>query len=391
MISETKLDESFPSMQFNIDGYNIFRSDQNAKGDGILMYVRDDIPCKLIPMRNSTIEGFFIELKLRKKKWLLCCSYNPHRRFISNHLIDIGRNLDLLSTNYDNILLLGDFNAEVENNFLKEFCDLYGMKSLIRIPTCYKNPANPACIDLMLTNSNRSFQNSCTIETGLSDFHKMIVTVLKIYFQKREAKVINYRDYRNFSNEEFRQQVLKDILKATQNGDIVSYESFLSICQQALDSRAPKKQKYVRSNHSPFINKTIMDRSRLRKKSLKTRSNEDKKAYNTQRNYCLTLFRKAKKDYYNNLDHENVTDNETFWKSIKPLVSEKGPTHNKITFVKQDLILDKNDLNIPKYHGKSANIDHIDDSIARSIEQYKNHPSIVAVKSHKRHKSIFQI
>ena len=134
-----------------------------------------------------------------------------------------------------------------------------------------------------------------------------------------------------------------------------------------------------------------MYRSRLRNKFLKTRSNEDKKAYNTQRNYCLTLFRKAKKDYYNNLDHENVTDNETFWKSIKPLVSEKGPTHNKITFVKQDLILDKNDLNIPKYHGKSANIDHIDDSIARSIEQYKNHPSIVAVKSHKRHKSIFQI
>ena len=228
-------------MQFSIDGYNIFRSDRNAKGGGILMYVRDDIPCNLIPMRNSTIESFFIELKLRKRKWLLCGSYNRHRRFISNHLIDIGRSLDLLSINYDNILLLGGFNSEVENNFLKEFCESYGMKSLIRIPTCYTNPANPKCIDLMLTNSNRTFQNSCTIETGLSDFHKMIVTVLKIYFQKREAKVINYRDYQNFSNEEFRQQVLKDILKATQNSDIVSYEPFLSICQRALDTRAPKK------------------------------------------------------------------------------------------------------------------------------------------------------
>ena len=70
IISETILDESFPSMQFNIDGYNIFRSDRNAKGGGILMYVRDDIACKLIPMRNSTIEGFFTELKLRKKKCL---------------------------------------------------------------------------------------------------------------------------------------------------------------------------------------------------------------------------------------------------------------------------------------------------------------------------------
>ena len=99
------------------------------------------------------------------------------------------------------------------------------MQSLIRNPTCYKNPANPTCIDLMLTNSNRDFQNSCTIETGLSDFQKMIATVLKIYFQKREAKVINYRDHRNFSNEGFRKQVLMDILKATQNGDIVSYQS----------------------------------------------------------------------------------------------------------------------------------------------------------------------
>ena len=79
-----------------------------------------------------------------------------------------------------------------------------------------------------------------------------------MYFQKRESKVINYRDYRNFSNEEFRQQALKDILKTTQNGDIVSYESFRSVCQRALDSGAPKKQKYVRSNHSPFINKTIL-------------------------------------------------------------------------------------------------------------------------------------
>ena len=151
----------------------------------------------------------------------------------------------------------------------------------------------------------------------------MIVTVLKIYFQKREVKVVNYRYYPNFSNEKFRQQVLKDILKATLIGDIVCYESILSICQQALDSRAPKKQKYVRSNHSPFINKTIlktiMDRSRLKSKFLKTRSTEDKKAYNTQRKYCLMLVRKAKKDYYyNNLDYENATDDKTFWKSIKP-------------------------------------------------------------------------
>ena len=51
---------------------HFLKSDRKANGGGILVYERDDIPCKLIPVRNSTIESFFTELKVRKKKWLLC-------------------------------------------------------------------------------------------------------------------------------------------------------------------------------------------------------------------------------------------------------------------------------------------------------------------------------
>ena len=68
MITETKLGDSFPTMQFNIEGYYTFRLDRNEYGGGILLCVQDDIPSKFISMKNSTIEGFFIELNLRKKK-----------------------------------------------------------------------------------------------------------------------------------------------------------------------------------------------------------------------------------------------------------------------------------------------------------------------------------
>ena len=68
MITETKLDDSFPTMQFNIEGYHTFILDRNEYGNGILLYVRDDIPYKFIPMKNSIIEGFFKESNLRKKK-----------------------------------------------------------------------------------------------------------------------------------------------------------------------------------------------------------------------------------------------------------------------------------------------------------------------------------
>ena len=124
MISETKLDDSFPSIQFLIEGHGPpYRLDRNSHGGVILIYVREDIPCKLIPTKNCTIEGFFLELNLRSKKWPISCSYNPHRIFISDHSNSIGKNLDLLSGNYENIFRMGDFNAVMENINLKNFCD----------------------------------------------------------------------------------------------------------------------------------------------------------------------------------------------------------------------------------------------------------------------------
>ena len=98
-------------MQFNIEGYHTFRLDQNEYGSGILLKVRDDVPSKFIPMKNSTIEGFFIELNLRKKKWLLCCTYNPSCSFILDHLSTIGNNIDLLLGNYENFFLMGDLRV----------------------------------------------------------------------------------------------------------------------------------------------------------------------------------------------------------------------------------------------------------------------------------------
>ena len=67
----------------------------------------------------------------------------------------IGKNLELLSGNYENIFLMGDFNADMKNVSLKHFYDLYNLKNLIKVPTCFKNPENPKCIDLMLTSSYR--------------------------------------------------------------------------------------------------------------------------------------------------------------------------------------------------------------------------------------------
>ena len=137
MISETKLDSSFPNGQFQIHGYSEpYRFDRNGNGGGILVFIREDIPTKLIDSQMK-IEGFFIELNLRRKKWLLCCSYNPKYSQISHHLKEIGKDLDVLTSNYDNIILMGDFNAEPADTAVSDFCEIYNLNNIIREKTCF--------------------------------------------------------------------------------------------------------------------------------------------------------------------------------------------------------------------------------------------------------------
>ena len=157
MISETKLDASFPTGQFHIHGFSEpYRFDRNSSGGGILLYIREDIPSKFI-LTKMTIEGFFIEINLRKKRWLLCCSYNPKKPLISEHLNEIGKNLDLLLSKYDNSMLIGDLNAEPTEAAISDFYEIYNLNHLIKDNTCFKNPTKPTCIDLIVTNRPKCF------------------------------------------------------------------------------------------------------------------------------------------------------------------------------------------------------------------------------------------
>ena len=93
-----------------------------------------------------------------------------------------------------------------------------------------------------------------------------------------------------------------------------------------LEKRGPLKKRYVRANQSPFMNKKlskeIMKTSHLRNKFLNTKSDIDRKVYNKQRNYVVSLLRNEKKNFYSNLNTEVVPDNRTFSKTVKPILSE---------------------------------------------------------------------
>ena len=66
-----------------------------------------------------------------------------------------------------------------------------------------------------------------------------------------------------------------------------------------------------------------MKRSQLRNKSLNTKIDIDRKAYNKQRNLCVSLIRREKKNIFDNISTRDITDDKTFWKTVKPLFSDK--------------------------------------------------------------------
>ena len=92
----------------------------------------------------------------------------------------VGKNLDSYSSKYENFILLLDFNVEPTEDAMEEFLKVYNLKNLVKGPTCFKNFEKTSCIDLILTNKTKSFQISQINETDISDFHKMVMTVLTV-------------------------------------------------------------------------------------------------------------------------------------------------------------------------------------------------------------------
>ena len=174
MVSETKIDMSFLTSPFVIQDFATpFRLDRTNTGGGILVYFRDDIASKLlnISCESSDTECITIEVNLGKTKWLLICTYNPHKNNISNNLMNLDKIIDRNCSCYDIYLCIGDFNLETSETALTDFCDLYKMKNLVREPTCFKNPDNSSCTDFFLTNCSRNFQDKLEIKL---DFHIFI-------------------------------------------------------------------------------------------------------------------------------------------------------------------------------------------------------------------------
>ena len=398
VVTETKLDESFPTAQFFIEGYSApYRLDRNKHGGGILIYVREDISSKQLMKHtfNHDIEGIFLELNLNKYKLLVLGTYHPPSQENQYYFNNLSNALDLYLRDHDRFMLIGDFNILDSEPCFSDFMSQYDAKNIVKEPTCFKSITNPSAIDLIVTNNPRSFWNTKAFKNSLSDFHSLVTTVLNIKYIKPKPKEVTYRNYKNFNLENFQ----RDLLTVFSSG-CSEYETFENMFLSTLNLHAPLKKKIIRGNHAPYFNrnlrKAIMKRNELHTKFDKSKSDIDKGNFKRQRKLVSKLAKTEKKNYYHSLDNKVILDNKRFWKQIKSSFSDEVICGQKITLVNDDNIVsdDQQQAEVFKHFFTEAvnkldirenpfllNYDEQDQGEIESIiSKFIFHPSIIEIQ-----------
>ena len=262
-VSETKLSDEFPNPQFKIEGYYNpaqLRKDRTIHGGGLIFYVKTGVPVKRVHvLEPANLEVICFEITIAKRKWLIYSFYRSETFTPLPKLPEeLKKSVDMAINKYENIILMGDINVDMSSlnelnvNFydLNEFCDIFSLTNLIKQTTCLTPTIkHPSLIDIKLTNRPRSFKNSVAIETGLSDHHKMVVTVLKCHFVRIQPKTIHYRDYHQFSPDAFIAALIQrnvNFLPVSTLDPNKAYAEFCDTFKTILDKHAPLKSKALR-------------------------------------------------------------------------------------------------------------------------------------------------
>ena len=165
---------------------------------------------------------------------------------------------------------------------------------------------------------------------------------------------------------------------------------FTSTVLSVLDKHVPIKRKYVHVNNSAFMTKelgaVIMQRSKLRQKFLRERTNDSKHLYNRQKKLCVSLLRKTKRHYFKQLNNKVISDNKKFWETISLLFSEKAFRKETIILKDSNRSIKSNDELAETFNTFFSNITQnfkLDSNLVEIIGNLNiSDPAIKAIKKY---------
>jgi len=396
-VAESKLDSSFPNSQFEVNGYKTpYRLDITDKSGGILVFIKNGLPS--VRLRSFSlpkdVQIIAIELSLKNSKWLLLCIYRPPKQNLDYFLSSLSDIMDFY--NFKKCVIIGDFNTQPTNAKLISFFERQMLHCHVNFKTCWKSEQG-SCIDLILSNQKNCLKSTGCIDTGVSDFHQLIYTVLSSTYTKLPPKLITYRSYHNFEQSDFLNTLSEEILRM--RSFEWNYETFEFLFEAVLDRHAPVKSKMIRGNEKPHMNKElkkeIMKRSRLRNIYKQSKNASDLRAYRLQRNLVTKLNKTAKLMHFKKALQASNYGPKMFWKACEPFMTNKGSSKIEFT-LKVNEKLTQNELLIANLFNEHFNTiakklttfewnsnysSILNNPVLKAIDKYREHPSILKIKS----------
>ena len=200
-----------------------------------------------------------------------------------------------------------------------------------------------------------------------------------------------------FSNECFRKQLIPIV---SSDRSVVGFENIINKIMNAIDKSAPLIKKTILGNEAPFTNKklrkSIMNRTRLRNRFRKHKTERNKETYRRQRNICLSINRKSKRAFWSKLDPKDVSDNRNFWKTVNPSLSSRHKRSDKISLLENDNLIQEDsdicEVFIEHFSTVVAKLnlspppcgsefEDSEDLVINCINKFRNHCSVKAINS----------
>ena len=340
VISDTKLDSSFPSAQFHIGDYEIRnRRNRDKSGGELIEFVKKGIITKRHKdLQTNLSEAICMEITISKKRWFCMSVYRPPSSSnIDTFFDELTISLSKAVNKFDNLVIMGDFNIDITKHNcsgfdkLKELCDTFNFTNLIKSETCYINN-HKSTIDLFFTIKPLSFQGTSSTETGLSYCHKLISTFVRSFISPLKPKNVIFQNYKKFDETKFLSDLKNTNFSFTSADPNEIYLFLTNSFSQIVEKHIPLKKKTLRGNHPPFfskeLGKAIYTKSRFRNRYLKNPDEIDRKLYKQQRNTCASIQRKSIKHFFSNTTSNGIITNKNFWKAKKRFLTNKGSLEN---------------------------------------------------------------
>ena len=222
VISQTKIDRSYPDSQFKLQGYNMFHKDR-AKGEGgLLVYTSTTIPSRklTLPTTYKTLEAIAVDVKIGRQDILILSIYRPpnsskkESKTCGNYLERVESELNSICQwacfKKKTVIIVGGLNLDrlrldrSEGKILRDLEEVNDLHCLINEPT--RVTANSqTLIDVMLTNNSDLFKNCGVYNLEISD-HSMIYGEMTEKVKKHTTKTLVHRqtkttDFDNFNKD----------------------------------------------------------------------------------------------------------------------------------------------------------------------------------------------